>query len=103
MHLALSQPAPETWESHQVAKAMNDDTKIQGPCAYINESREPSKHSREAELKHCSKNGRQERSVRMRQPELIEVVDVGNAEVERCHEDDLEWLNFGQDMDWDDD
>ena len=39
----------------------------------------------------------------MRQSKFVEVVYMGNAEVERCCEDDLPGLDFGQDVDRDDD
>ena len=39
----------------------------------------------------------------MCQLEFVEVMDMGYAEVERRHEDNLGGLNFGQNMDWDND
>ena len=54
------------------------------------------------ELEEGAQDGGEERRVRMDQLELVEVVDMGDSEVERGDEDELGERQAGEDVEGDD-
>ena len=80
---------------------MNQYHGDEGAGAQVQEGRVPTKQGRVGELEQRSQECRCDGGLRMREGKFIEVMDVGDAEVERGQEDDLGGLDVGQEMERD--
>lgn len=68
---------------------MGQDQGVDIPCSEENKGREEAKKGGIRELKQGPEDGHRDRGVRVGQPKLVEMVDVGNAKVEWGQEDYL--------------
>lgn len=77
---------------------MDQDDGRQGAGAQEQEGSIPAKDGSVAELEEGAEEGGERGGVGVSEPELVEVVDVGDAEVQRGEEDDATWGDVREDM-----
>lgn len=94
-------PTVEPWQAHPVAEAVGEDDRVHIACAYEDKGGKEAKQRCVGELEERAEHGEEQRGLRIGQAELVEVVDVGNAEVERGEEDDLLCGEACEDVKWD--
>ena len=88
--------APEPRKANPVAKRVDDDACVDGASPKIHKVREPTKDSSVSELKDRTQNSPCQGGVRMGQRKFVEMMNVGNSEVQRCQKDDLVRGDLGQ-------
>lgn len=94
--------AVEPRKTHPVAKGMGQHTGIHVPRPYINESSKEAKQGRVRELKQGSQDGHGQRNLWVSDAKLVEMVEMGDAKVERGQEDDLFAGEVGEHVQGDD-
>lgn len=84
---AGADPAPQPGQAHPVAEGVGDDGGGQAGGADEDEGAEEAEERGVGELEERACDAGDDGRVRVRDAELVEVVHVGDAEVERRHED----------------
>jgi hypothetical protein len=80
---------------------MDQDDSGQGAGAQVHKGSIPAEDGGVAELEEGAEKSGERRGVGVGESELVEVVDVGDAEVERGEEDDASWGDVGEDVEGD--
>lgn len=96
-------PSPQPGKPAPVAEGVDQDDGRQRARPEVQEGREPAEHGGVAELEDGAQQRGHHGSVRVRGPELVEMVDVGNAKVQRRDEDDPAGRHLREQMQRDDD
>jgi hypothetical protein len=95
--------APEAREADPIAEGVDEDDGVEGAGADVDEGGEPAEESRVGELEERAEQDGKQRRVGVCKRELVEMVDVGDAEVERCDEGCRRWGDFGEEVDGNED
>ena len=93
-HGAAHRP-PQAWQAHPVAEGVAQDHAPEAAGAEEDERGVPAEDGGVAELEEGREQGGQPGRARVRQLELVAVVDVRDAEVERGEEDEAELAGGG--------
>lgn len=91
-------PPPESWQAAPIAETVCQHDGGQRAGAQEEESRVPAEDGGVGELDHGEEEGRAEGRVGVGEGVLVEVVDVRDAEIERCQEDDVCGRDVGEEV-----
>lgn len=86
---AALQSTPQAGEAGPVAEGVDEDAGVEGGGAEVDEGGEPAEEGRVGELEEGAEQDGQPGRVRVGEGEFVEVVDVGDGEVERGEEDEF--------------
>lgn len=75
---------------------MSHNSSIDGSGAEEHECSKEAEQTSVCELKDSSQQRRQNGNLWVCEPEFVEVVDMSDAEIQWCKEDDVLWRGFGQ-------
>lgn len=89
-------------EPHPIAKCMRQDRRVHIAGADEDKGGEEAEQGGVGELEQRAQDGEERRRLRVRQAELVQVVHVCDAEVERGEEDDALGGEVGEDVEGDD-
>ena len=95
--------APEAREADPVAEGVDEDDGVEGAGADVDEGGEPAEEGGIGELEEGAKEDGEEGCVGVGESEFVEVMDVGDAEVEGRDEDCGGGGDVGEEVDGDED
>lgn len=96
-------PSPQPRNAAPVTESVRQDDSQEGPGPQIHKGSVPTKHGGVGELEYRSEQCSNERDVRVRYAELIEMMHMSDSEIERCDENYMAWGDLGEQVQWDND
>ena len=95
--------APEARETDPVAECVDENDGVEGTRPDVDKGSEPAEKRRVGELEERAEKDGEKRSVGVGEGEFVEMVDVCDAEVERCDEGYCCGADFSEEVDGDED